>query len=152
LPKKFRGRFTKDDGDNRKEDFVYGKQKLNYDIDGIELLAKHEGYENVESLTMTRVLTDDDFKMIKRLKMKEALKHVVKDKQTIKKEEEGEDNGDEEVDIDLDDEEGEDEMEEGELEIDEDDIDGEDELQDDSDIEDDDDEEGEDDEEEGEED
>ena len=38
LPKKFRGRFTKIDEDNKKENFVYGKQKLNYGIDGIELL------------------------------------------------------------------------------------------------------------------
>jgi len=87
LPKKFRGRFTKDEGDNRKEDIVYGKQKLSFNVDGIELLAKHEGFDSVEGLTMSRVLTDDDFKMIKRLKLKEALKHVVKDKQTIKKEE-----------------------------------------------------------------
>ena len=83
LPKKFRGRFTKDDGENRKEDFVFGRAKLNFDIDGIDLLAKHLGFEDGQSLTMNRVLTDDDFKMIKKLKIKEALKHVVKDKATL---------------------------------------------------------------------
>jgi len=46
LPKKFRGRFTKDDGENRKEDFVFGRAKLNFDIDGIDLLAKHLGFED----------------------------------------------------------------------------------------------------------
>ena len=45
LPKKYRGRFTKQDEDNRKENFVYGKQKINYGIDGIELLEKAEGLE-----------------------------------------------------------------------------------------------------------
>lgn len=53
---------------------------MSYDVDGIELLAKHLGYEDVMSLTTQRVLTDEDFKMIKRLKYKEALKHIVKDK------------------------------------------------------------------------
>ena len=41
LPKKFRGRFTKLDDDNRKEEvMVYGRQRINYNIDGIELLQK----------------------------------------------------------------------------------------------------------------
>ena len=44
LPKKFRGRFTKLDDDNRKEEvMVYGRQRINYNIDGIELLQKAEG-------------------------------------------------------------------------------------------------------------
>jgi len=38
LPKKFRGRFTKVDEDNDKQNLVYGKQKINYGIDGLELL------------------------------------------------------------------------------------------------------------------
>lgn len=38
LPKKYRGRFTKVDEDNKKENMVYGMQKINYGIDGIELL------------------------------------------------------------------------------------------------------------------
>ena len=50
------------------------------------MLAKAEGYDNAESLTTARVLTDEDFKKIKRLKMKKALKHVIKDKKEIEKE------------------------------------------------------------------
>ena len=115
---------------------VYGKQKINYDIDGIELLAKHEGYENAESLTMSRVLTDEDFKKIKILKMKNALKHVTKDDPFKKPEEEGEEESGEDEDDDSEiefvsneedgeieiDEEGEIELdEEGEIELDEDD-------------------------------
>jgi hypothetical protein len=113
----------------------FGKQKLNYDVDGIELLAKHEGYENVESLTTTRVLNDEDFKKIKILKMREALKHVTKDDPFKKKEEEvddeeegselDDDEGSEsEVEFVSDEEEGEIELDEdGEIEIDEDDDD-----------------------------
>jgi hypothetical protein len=102
----------------------FGKQKLNYDVDGIELLAKHEGYENVESLTTTRVLNDEDFKKIKILKMREALKHVTKDDPFKKKEEEVDD---EEEGSELDDDEGSEsevefvsDEEEGEIELDED--------------------------------
>lgn len=153
LPKKFRGRFTKDDGDNRKEDFVYGRSKLSYDIDGIELLAKHLGYEDGKSLSMSKVLTDEDFKTIKKLKFKEALKHVIKDKRTIKKEEEEENKGKEEEEDSQEYESGEeieDDDEEGEIDLDG-EIDGSNDLQDDSDIEDDDEEgEDEDDEEENE--
>jgi hypothetical protein len=142
LPKKFRGRFTAEDEDNKKENFVYGKQKLNYDIDGIELLAKHEGFENAESLAMTRVLNDEDLRKIKILKMKEALKHVTKDDPFKKDEEEDEEDEIDEDDIEFvsDEEDGEIELdEEGEIELD--DEDGEEDL---------DDEEGEDDLEEGE--
>jgi protein SDA1 len=96
LPKKLRGRFTKTDEDNKKENFVYGKQKINYNIDGIELLEKEEGVEN---LAMTRVLNDEDLKKIKILKMKQAIKNVAKLK----------DEDDEEGDEVSGDEEGEDE-------------------------------------------
>ena len=135
LPKKFRGRFTTEDDDNKKENMIYGKQKINYDIDGIELLAKHEGYENAESLAMTRVLNDDDLKKIKVLKMREALKHVTKDDPFKKQKEEDEDEEDDdseddddgidedsEVEFVSDEEEGEIELdEEGEIELDEED-------------------------------
>jgi len=125
LPKKFRGRFTAEDDDTKKENLVYGKQKINYDIDGIELLAKHEGHENAESLAMTRVLNDEDLRKIKVLKMREALKHVTKDDPFKKKatEQEGSDDEDED-DSNLDEDESELEFvsdeEEGEIEIDED--------------------------------
>jgi len=143
LPKKFRGRFTNEDGDNKKEDMFFGKQKLNYDVDGIDLLARHEGYDNVESLTTTRVLNDEDFRKIKILKMREALKHVTKDDPFKKKEEEASDPEDD-SDVDDDDEGSESEVEfvsdeeEGEIELDEegeielDDEDGEEELEEES--------------------
>jgi hypothetical protein len=88
LPKKFRGRFTKLDDDNRKEDLVYGRQKVNFGIDGIELLEKAEG---VEGLALTRVLNDEDLKKIKILKLKQALKGVV---DSNKDEEKSDDNDD----------------------------------------------------------
>ena len=88
LPKKFRGRFTKLDDDNRKEDLVYGRQKVNFGIDGIELLEKAEG---VEGLALTRVLNDEDLKKIKILKLKQALKGVV---DSNKDEEKQDDNDD----------------------------------------------------------
>jgi protein SDA1 len=143
LPKKFRGRFTNEDGgDNKKEDMFFGKQKLNYDVDGIELLARHEGYDNVESLTTTRVLNDEDFRKIKILKMREALKHVTKDDPFKKKEEEASEPEDDASDVDDDDEGSESEVEfvsdeeEGEIELDEeielDDEDGEEEIEEES--------------------
>jgi hypothetical protein len=85
LPKKFRGRFTKDkDG---AEDMVYGKQKISYGIDGIELLEKAEGLAP-GSLALTRVLNDEDLRKIRLLKLKNAIKHVTKEKMP---EQEGED-------------------------------------------------------------
>jgi protein SDA1 len=85
LPKKFRGRFTNNEegggGTERKEEhMVFGKQKVNFDVDGIELLARHEGIETgQQSLATMRVLNDEDLKKIRILKMREALKHVTKD-------------------------------------------------------------------------
>jgi hypothetical protein len=120
----------------------FGKQKLNYDVDGIELLARHEGYDNVESLTTTRVLNDEDFRKIKILKMREALKHVTKDDPFKKKEEEASEPEDDASDVDDDDEGSESEVEfvsdeeEGEIELDEeielDDEDGEEEIEEES--------------------
>ena len=53
---------------------VYGRQKINYNIDGIELLAKAEGTD--ANLAMTRILDDKDHKKIKLLKMRQAIKDV----------------------------------------------------------------------------
>lgn len=49
---------------------VYGRQKISYDIDGIELLAKDEGVEDPHTLAASRILTDEDLKRIKYLKLK----------------------------------------------------------------------------------
>jgi hypothetical protein len=76
LPKKLRGRFTKIDEDNKKENFVYGKQKINYNIDGIDLLMKSEKTAEGVNLAATRILTEDDLKKIRYLKMRRAVKKV----------------------------------------------------------------------------
>jgi|LauGreDrversion4_2_1035121.scaffolds.fasta_scaffold122711_3 hypothetical protein len=57
---------------------VYGKQKVSYGIDGIELLEKAEGLEP-GSLALTRVLNDEDLRKIRLLKLKNAVKHVTKE-------------------------------------------------------------------------
>lgn len=73
LPKRLRGRFTKIDEDNDKKNFVYGKQKINFGIEGIELLEKAEGAEN---LATTRILGDEDLKKLKILKLRQAVKKL----------------------------------------------------------------------------
>lgn len=70
LPKKFRGRFTKIDEDNAKENYVYGKQKINYGIEGIELLNKHEGLDESVNLAATKILDDNDLKKLRILKLR----------------------------------------------------------------------------------
>ena len=94
---------------------VYGKQKVNFDIDGIELLAKAEGLEDPHGLASSRILTDEDLKKIKYLKLKQALKGVVKDK------DEGEQSQKEESEeySDYSDQNDDDDQEEGEEEIEE---------------------------------
>jgi protein SDA1 len=74
-------------------------------VDGIELLEEAEGKP------VDRILTDEDFKKIKMLKLKKALKGVVKDKDEEKKESDDEEG---ESEIDESGEEGEDEWEDDE--------------------------------------
>lgn len=50
LPRKFRGRFTKVDEDNKKENMVYGQKKVFNDIEGMEYLRKAEGYAEDENV------------------------------------------------------------------------------------------------------
>lgn len=77
LPKRMRGRFTTIDETNQKEAIVFGAQKLNYDIEGIDLLKKAEGIEGDEgNLAADRVLDDKALKKIKILQLKEGVKHV----------------------------------------------------------------------------
>jgi protein SDA1 len=127
LPKKFRGRFTeKEDeeaGESKEDQLVFGRQRVNLKgIDGVELLERAEGLAP-GTLMLNRVLTDEDLKKIKILKLRKALKHVTKDKLPGEQEEEKEgeeDSGSEEEDLEeemsedilSDDEEGEEEMEE----------------------------------------
>jgi len=76
LPKKLRGRFTEIDEENELKNFVFGREKLNTNIDGIELLKKHEKIDEEVNLAAERILDDTDLKKIKILKLKEGVKHV----------------------------------------------------------------------------
>jgi len=76
LPKKLRGRFTEIDDENELKSFVFGREKLNTDIDGIELLKKHKKIDQEVNLAADRILDDVDLKKIKILKLKEGVKHV----------------------------------------------------------------------------
>ena len=76
LPQKYRGRFTKIDEDNKKENMVYGKQKIHYDIDGLDLLRKAENLPEGANIAAERILDDKDLKKIKYLKLKNAVKKV----------------------------------------------------------------------------
>ena len=60
---------------------IYGRQKVNYDVDGIELLKgnKKEGEENLP-LASTKILDDKDLKKIKILKMKKTLAKIDKNR------------------------------------------------------------------------
>ena len=132
LPRKFRGRFTKIDEDNAKENFVYGKQKINYGIDGIDLLKKSEGVDPEVNLAATRILDDTDLRKIKVLKLRQAVKKVdrkgfASSSEEESEQEEGSGSEEDEFSQDGDDEEGEEEFEsgeEGEDEFDEDEEDG----------------------------
>jgi protein SDA1 len=65
LPKKLRGRFAVIDEDNAKESFVFGAEKLNRDIDGIELLKKAEKIDEGVNLAADRLLDEKALKKIK---------------------------------------------------------------------------------------
>lgn len=66
LPKKFLGRDQKIEG--KTEDLIYGHQKIHAGIEGAHLLK--EG----TNIAAERMLTDIDFKKIKVLEMRNALR------------------------------------------------------------------------------
>ena len=70
-----RGRFTKiEEEDDRKENqLVFGRQKVFYDIDGIDLLKKAENVPDHVNLAASKFLDDSDLKKIKYLKMRKAV-------------------------------------------------------------------------------
>lgn len=76
LPRKFRGRFTKVDEDNKKENMVYGHKKVYNDIEGMEFLRKAEGLAEDDNVAAQRMLTDKDFRKMKILKLRQAVKKV----------------------------------------------------------------------------
>jgi len=81
LPKKFRGRFTDIDEDNAKENVnVYGKQKMFFDIDGIEHLKDIYNVPDSINLATEKILDDKDFKKIRYLKLKKAVQRNSKQK------------------------------------------------------------------------
>lgn len=76
LPKKMRGRFNGTDETNQKENFVFGQEKINYDIDGIDLLKKAEKHEEKANLAAADILDDKTLRKIKILKLKEEVRKV----------------------------------------------------------------------------
>lgn len=66
MPKKFLGRDQKIEG--KTDDLIYGHQKVNMGIEGAHLLK--EG----SNIAAERMLTDTDFKKIKVLEMRNALR------------------------------------------------------------------------------
>jgi len=65
LPKKMRGRFAVIDETNDKHTLIFGAQKINKDIEGIELLKKAEKIADDVNLATDRILDDKDLKKIK---------------------------------------------------------------------------------------
>jgi hypothetical protein len=59
--------------DEHRENLVYGKQKISYGIDGIELLDKEGTGVN---LAQERLLDEEDLKRIRVLKLRQAVKKV----------------------------------------------------------------------------
>ena len=70
LPKKMRGRFAEIDEDNDISNRVFGAQKLNYDIDGIDLLKRAEKVDSDVNLAADSILDDRALKKIKILQLK----------------------------------------------------------------------------------
>jgi protein SDA1 len=65
LPKKMIGRFTTIDEENAKKNLIFGAEKVNRDIDGIELLKKAEKIDDDVNLATERILDDKALKKIK---------------------------------------------------------------------------------------
>ena len=76
LPKKMRGRFNPIDDTNDQDAIIFGQQKINMDIDGIELLRKAEKIDDSVNVAADRILDDRALKKIKILKLKEGVKKV----------------------------------------------------------------------------
>lgn len=76
LPKKMRGRFTEIDEDNEREAHIFGNQKINMDIDGIDLLKKAEKIGKDVNLAADEILDDRALKKIKILQLKDGVRKV----------------------------------------------------------------------------
>ena len=71
-----RGRFSEINEDNNKESFIYGAEKLNKDIEGINFLKKAEKIDENINLAAERILDDKDLRKIKILMLKNGVKRV----------------------------------------------------------------------------
>jgi len=98
LPRKFRGRFTKVDEDNKKENLIYGQKKVFNDIEGMEYLRKADGLAEDENVAAQKILTDNDFKKMKILKLREAVKKV--DRHGFRSDDESDDESDSDMSSD----------------------------------------------------
>ena len=76
LPKRMRGRFAEINEENNKESFLYGAEKVNKDIEGIEFLKKAEKIDDNVNLGAEKILDDKDLKKIKILMLKNGIKRV----------------------------------------------------------------------------
>ena len=72
LPKKYIGRFTEIDKTNDKDNMIYGERRMVKGIEGVELLQ--EG----EEVAANRILTDEDLKRIRIMRLKQAAQKVDK--------------------------------------------------------------------------
>ncbi len=71
-----RGRFAEINEENNKESFLYGAEKVNKDIEGIEFLKKAEKIDDNVNLGAEKILDDKDLKKIKILMLKNGIKRV----------------------------------------------------------------------------
>lgn len=55
---------------------VYGHKKVHNDIEGMEFLRKADGLAEDDNVAAQRMLTDNDFKKMKILKLRQAVKKV----------------------------------------------------------------------------
>jgi hypothetical protein len=76
LPKKMRGRFNLTDETNDKSNFIYGAEKLDTNINGIDLLKKALKLDDDVNLAADRILDDIELRKIKILQLKEGVKRV----------------------------------------------------------------------------
>ena len=76
LPKKMRGRFAEIDEENEKAAHVFGQEKVNKTIDGIEFLKKAEKIDEDVNLAADKILDDRALKKIKILQLKEGVRRV----------------------------------------------------------------------------
>lgn len=73
--RKLQGRFTKVDDTNRLENIEFGQERAARGVEGIELLAEYERQKG-RTVDLDRILTDEELKKIKILRLKEGVRRV----------------------------------------------------------------------------